>query len=1281
MFLTQEKALKKILQERHRGDLNKALQRALEAFERWPQYFEISLEAVQLSLETSDFKGAVALMKSALRNHPQSRDRILGIAREALHQAFNPLLASFAIEFLLRGRDIDAAREILRIGPRNYVTEMINRSQTRSSGFERQDGSEGFIENELLLGLLLIEAGRFDDALEPLGRVLARSPENARLFGSLIIEIERERPQSAEVQFQLGLASTLLEHPDKAEARFFRALELENAPAGRIAEVLETASGHSKNHLLLRGEALVESGRAEEGIELIRRHVSGQTAAGNSETDEDGSARAQTALARLERLIAHHGLIELALLYGEISAGLGRVREAVESLERHYELDPESAARLVACIEGNAALSGGAPAQVFLTRLLIEGGDYESAAQAARRAAEIDPAASHALLKIIGAAAAADAGGDPALPALQAELLARCGDGERACEIIKNLSGNEALPGEELLRLSGEVLRHAGLNLEAIAATIEVGIRSGTIDEVLPFALEFYRRDQEAHAELASRTATCAGNAPEGWKHAARLCDLIAEQEQLDRPLRLLQAQAHLHGGEIERAVFEFDQLIMFDENLRCDLIEMYERAAADHPRNTTLHLALYQLYFEEERFACASRHLAGALESDPAQIRDVMQRFDRLVERDAGNRAVWEELLRAALRMNHIELARETLARAVRTLSEPDAAALHIFGARISCADNRIDEALSCLAKTLESPDANLREVEEQLLGVSEREPDSAKARLLLGQTLLRLGAEERAAAEFERCLELDVSLGATVRERLERQLPLSIMPWRISRLLGEIAWAEARLDEAYRLFESAQKGPPESLAGLAQSLEKLRREHPEDAQLALTAARCLALTGRCDDALALLEPLAAADGAHAAGSAEISAEIIAREPLHPGANRLLARLLTRAGDKEGALQALLRIAAATGAAAQGLVEMIEEFLPAHGGDPRLLVPLGELRCRADNHSGALADLRAALELDPDSRDAILALSSRIDWPAACRGEALLLEADSLIAGGFMRDAFDRLERIETSSRPGLEALLERLQSIIDKDPAREHYLLAGKLIALGGDTDAAEACLRRGADRLGEADSTELLIALGEMLHGAGRTGRAAACFREVLASGGDRERILRRIETARGDWVRGEIERGLERIAAGAANADEARRTAEIALEAGDIEAARRSIAACGHASAARILRARMHLAAGSPLLALAAVRGAADGETERDLRLELLYIEGIAQERLDDFGRAAAVFSSIAAIDGAYRDCESRALAAYTNYLSAPDGEFAGVLVAVSDLGRGTGKEQP
>jgi hypothetical protein len=132
LFPTQEKALKKIYQERARGDLAKARKTAVEALEKWPEDYDLAIEAAQACLELSDYPQAANILKIAHKRHASRRDEILELARAAFMQSFSTLLGSFIVETLLKARNIEALSDILRSSPESFTADLAKRGETRS---------------------------------------------------------------------------------------------------------------------------------------------------------------------------------------------------------------------------------------------------------------------------------------------------------------------------------------------------------------------------------------------------------------------------------------------------------------------------------------------------------------------------------------------------------------------------------------------------------------------------------------------------------------------------------------------------------------------------------------------------------------------------------------------------------------------------------------------------------------------------------------------------------------------------------------------------------------------------------------------------------------------------------------------------------------------------------------------------------------------------------------------------------------------------------------------
>ena len=66
MFHNEEKALKRIAQDRARNDLKRARDRALDAYDRWPNNFDLAMEAIRACVDLADNHKAVSLLKKAI---------------------------------------------------------------------------------------------------------------------------------------------------------------------------------------------------------------------------------------------------------------------------------------------------------------------------------------------------------------------------------------------------------------------------------------------------------------------------------------------------------------------------------------------------------------------------------------------------------------------------------------------------------------------------------------------------------------------------------------------------------------------------------------------------------------------------------------------------------------------------------------------------------------------------------------------------------------------------------------------------------------------------------------------------------------------------------------------------------------------------------------------------------------------------------------------------------------------------------------------------------------
>lgn len=1278
MFITEEKVQKKIQQDRLRGDLKRARARALDALKKWPDNINLAMEAIQACVDLADFHQAVSLLKTILRRHPKRRSEVLEYSRELFMASFNPFFGSFLIDILLREKNIEEIEGILRRSPESFINDLIKRSETRSKS-HKEEGLPPSADNELLLGLLYKLSNQVQKATAPLGRALEINPDSAQLIGSILVELEREHPNSAAVKFYLGLVSITLSHPNKAETRFFQSLELDNPPLEKLQQTVESMREVSENLLLLKGEILIRSGKSQEGVDLIRLYLSDQGDAPHQEQQPPGMKhlfplqkdREDLAGKRLLKLPAEtlrHP--DVTFLYCDVEVSLGHVKKAIEALENLYQENNKSAPEIIDWIEENEDVSLTGPAKKLLTELYLKSGDHTKAAEAARMAADMDSLLLSSVLELIRREVEGSTERDPILRALLAELYARSGDGESAEEVLKDLQSNEVLENKELLNLSGEIMKHAGVTLSGVTHALEASIKSGNVYDAVPYVFALYREQPDDRERLAGEIRRFAEENPDYWRPVSELLDLMAQEESLSKSFRFLQALTHLQEGRVEKAVFEFDQLLMMDQDIRSELIEIYEKAVERYHDNTTLHLAMYQLHWEEEHLVEAAHFLCRTLELDPSQIRDVLIRFDNLIEKEPENVAIWEEMLKTSLKMSRLSLTKEILKRAISTLPKDNSAALHIYGAKVSIADNKLEDALRCLAVTLTSQRVDLRSIEEQLENILMREPSNQEARYLLGETYLRLGREEEAVAAFRDCLELSAIYRKKIREDLEQLLPMSIQPWLLSRTLGEIAWIEKRFEDAYRYFTSALKGPRESLTGLSDSLRKLRIAAPDDRHLAFLSARAFLLNKRYGESVAVLEELVNTDAQSVKPVMELLLELLDAEPSQFEANRLLAQLTTRMGEGEKSLEFVIRMLTYTEIDPQRLDEIVDEFRPVHDKNSLFLIPYASLKARKKEGKEALANYKRALEIDPESWNRILGEMETCTWPEELVVRSILLKIDCLVHGELFDESFDLLKEIPTVDPEITGEVITRISTLIEKKPAKQLFSFGSYLHARAGDLEKARHLIERGCEALRGDDCRDLKIELAEIFQSHGRVKEARRLFTEVLSQAEEKEKILKQIEDSYCQLTEREISAARKRIDEGKATDEEVAAFIKLTLDCHRSGEALEILTRSTLEGRERIkLLAHIYLSKDRPALALAAL-GAVEKKKSTPDDIEMFYLEGIASERIGDYGRASAAFSKIVGTIGDYLDSRSRA---ERNYVTFIESQFAGKVETLEKVG--------
>jgi predicted Zn-dependent protease len=1281
LFLTEEKALKRIAQDRARNDLKRARDRALDAFDRWPHNFDLAMEAIRACIDLADNHRAVTLLKKAIVKHSKHRRIIEDYVTDAFRSSFNPFLGSFLIEIMMKRRDIEGVKNLLHQCPESLIKDMIKRSSMRAEGESAKAPTS--VENDLLLGLLYIEDKQGEKAAAPFGRAIVADPECAQSVGTILVDLEREMPDNADVKFQLARTSLLLGHADKAEVRIFQCLELPDPPLESIYEALELAEEVSANHKLLKGEILIRLGKTDQGVSFVLQYVSDSGGVGAEETsaggtmglfpkEEDDLALAQNRLETLPDEAFTNP--DVAFLYSDIAGSRGHAKGVAKILLILIDSDRSHSSKILEWLESANEHAHSGESRKLQAELHLAAGNSEKAAEAARASIEAEKSLLPSILEMTKKAV--EESSEPPLLSLLAELYARAGDGESAAEMLDELKERQAIANDDLLSLSGKIMKHAGVSVEGVLHSIEAGIDGESIIDAAPYVQALFNEQPHSIDELAETLQQRADKDVRYWPALADLLEFLSKEDRLPKQINFLKALAHLESGIVEKAVFEFDQLLMMDSDMRHDLIRIYEKAAEKYSDNSTLHLALYQLHLEDEQLPLASHYLCRVIEIDPEQVKDVLKRFEKLVEKDPANISIWEEMLKASLASNRISLAREILKRAIQTLPEDKAAALHVYGTKVSISDGNFDDALRCIAVALTGEGADLRSIEEQLEQILMTDTDNQEARFLLGDTYLRLGRDENAVAAFKDCLHISPTYCQKIEERIRESLPTSVKPWALSIVLGEIAWMEKRNREAFRHFAMAQKGPLESLTELGLTLMKLYEQAPKDIELLSLFARNMFLQGKYDDSVALLSELLSIDESAGRHAMDILFELLSAEPDHFQGNKLFADIASKSGQADKSLEPIIKIMSHEEIEPGELDEIVSGYLPFHETNSRFLIPYAELKVRKAECGESLSTYRRAFEIDESSWELVRDSLRKHSWPEELSGETSLLEIDCLLAGGLYQDVYSIIDDKSSAEGDYADELIQRIEKLIGASPKKEYFSLGAHLLLKAGKTIEAEELLQRGTEALDASESADLRIELVEILQDSGNHERAAHLLDELIASGDDSRAIYRTLEESFGKQAERHISNFIRRLEKESPPEDEVERIIQMCLDCGRYETALDLIERGALGADRRVLLlAETYLAMDRPLPAMAVAGSKTHSAVElTETEIRTLYMEGVANEQLGNFARAFNSFFKIIETGSDYLDSRERAARNYSRMIESSLDEKALTLEVVGSLGR-------
>ncbi|MFQ3631525.1 tetratricopeptide repeat protein [Roseiflexus sp.] len=1038
-------------------------------------------------------------------------------------------------------------------------------------------------------------------ALEQLERAGNEGYDEAGLFGRLGDLYSRSGQwRLARVAYEQALAREAddLRYRQQLGVVCSRMGELEQAAAA-LETVLDAQQKRSAAAAHELGHVYLQQGRFSRALEAYRHATQQQP---GEPAYRRSAAMALRRLGRLDEAQAElHDLIAGsggdAATYaelGEIHADAGRCAEAVESYARAVALRPDDPSlyvrlgqlrRSIGDLPGaRAALqravelhSSNAALQDELGQVLAACGEMDSALAAYRAAVSLDPQCA-AYYRRLGALLRDCGNIDEAAAALRAalelrpesadtygelaELLWRAGDTEQALDAFRRAYAL-APDSPDHARALGRAYSRLGRTRDA----------ERLLREALKLAPE--RADLHYDYGVAAEAVEQWDTALAAYEQAAALDSQRADYARAAGALLLrrgdLARARSLLAGALRRA--RHDSETLFQTGMLHAAMGAWRLAARSFQRaarlssSTRYESALGKAYLHlgMANDACAAFERALLLHPDDTDTLDAYRcaletcgRLEaayaigrRVASLAPGNAAIQQRAGSLALRLGRVNEALELLDRAVALDSRLVAA--HIERSRALLTTGRAEAALAAA---------------QQALTLTS---DRAHPATLAAEALIALRRDDEARPLLEQALALDATLlpaCVALRDLLARagdlagavslaQRTVELAPndaahhTRLGELLleaGNLAQAEQALQHALHLVNDAD-GAEERNQRIARIYELLCRARirASDWEQAVSHARaCVDCAPGNSTYRALLADALEGSGNLAAAVAELESAAAA-EPDRVDWQQRLGQFLYRIGDYAGALNALRRAVAGSGAAedyyALGMclraldnlpaaAEALEQALRLRPDSAVWRVELALVHLERGWHGEALAELNQAVTLAPDLPDvrrararALIAIgqidSARADLVEALRrdardAESYALLAETLLALGRATQALDSARRavalqpdspqyrrvLAQALRAGDQRAeaIEHLSAVMnDASPAQWWVELADDHMALGH-VSAARTALERAI--AAAPDHAEVRFRLGDVLLRLGEPIAAAEQLRTAIA-----------------------------------------------------------------------------------------------------------------------------------------------------------------------------------
>jgi len=1249
-----EKLLKKVEQDRSKGQLERALTRLKEAIAQNPRSFELSREAAELCFGLGRTLEGTNILRAVMKRAPSERP----IALELLEREFAtnklPELAETLYDSYLALPDYDRARDVvlaLAAGERTKLLAKLHGKVLAAT----QEAPEDIPR---LVGLLLAESlalsamERSTEVAATLTHLLDLDATQTDTVGRLCKLELRQSPNCPEVQLLLSRCYIQVQKPELAVEHLVGA----GQDVGLRKQALQLAetAGSSPAMVRVRAELLLSEGQYGPAATALMAHL---------QADEQSAAAVRHVLESVPG--ATSATPALQLLYARVLARTGAARLAMKELSEVRGKGADGTAALAIVDELLAADARSVDLHLCKARWSLESGIVTTAVEAFQQVIALDPDRTEKLREEIEAACKVNS--DPELSRFLVDLYVKLELPQEASDALHRLRAANAVQPAVLFDLASTVAGQYGLSSTLLAVFVEAALDTGREREARAAVSHYLASPGVRTGEFAQRAGDLARTRPEHAVALGRVLDGLP----LPVELRFSMALASLQSDDSARALVDIEAMVLERPAMRDAALGALDARLSRRATDVEAHLLAVTLCEEAGRLTDAAQRLARALRAVPAETDRICKSAESVLRRNPKQADSWREILLALVDVQRFRHARELCYLAAQALPPEQQGFVHVALAEMQLDSKQPQNALNEFESALACDDVPVDRIVPRLRQLVEDDAKHGYARFVLAAALLRQGENvDDAIAHLTAAVQQDDLLMDLAFDLLSEHVPQLQDHAAACVLEGTLRLRKGERARGVLLLGRAVELQPHVAADVLPQLETEWDRDSNDLDIGLVFAHAVRCNGQTRRAARLLGELARRFPDEQPRLIAELLTVVETEQI-PEAHRVLWELFAERGDNELAMHHLQMALDAVQDDAEATRELLDAAQRRSPGTPWIVSRLAEIESRGGHGQRSEELLRSLLQSDPGCWETVLAGVRSTGSQAMTQG-LHLLEIDCLLAGRRGGEALDALRRYRSTYPSARAMVVERYRLLVAQEggSVAVELDLAVLLKEIGEISEAVtllEAVVRRSTNSttaVGGEDPVErkVRLALATLYVELGREREGRELLGTVLDRPGDHQETYGFLEKLAAQGMMAKLKGLRETIAASPGNLRARLELARLSIVAMDFEGAREVLCFTGDSPAVEAARlyllARSHYDEDQPQLALAVLRSVQlDDVAEQELRRNIVYLKAVCCERLGNFSEAHALFLQLLSEVPYFKDTRERVRATYKKHLEA------------------------